>query len=129
MRRNWIVWLVVIGMAAGGLAWRLWPVAIRPPVDPSGADQLLQVADRWWDAARDPRPHEIAAKDWPAVIRRYHPLAVHVAEEGVYIEFHRHQIESSGLFVLPTHSSFVPKRQGDPAFHAKAGRVYWYRIK
>lgn len=97
-----------------------------PRIDAATAEKLSAFADRWVQPAGD---SQIAPDSWPAEVSRLDPQSVRLTADGLYIELGSRFIESWGLFILRSDSSFQPTRTTDPSYRLLEGRVYWYEVK
>ena len=123
-RKTAVVLAAVVTMAvlAAGYVLRS-PV---PRIDAATAARLSAFADRWVQPDGD---SQIAPDSWPEEVRRLRPQSVRLTADGMYIELGSRFVESWGLFILRTGSSFQPSRGTDPSYRLLEGPVYWYEIK
>jgi hypothetical protein len=76
-----------------------------------------------------PNSRRIAEDDWPESIRRLKPLGVRTNGTGVDIYFFKFVSKESGVFVLPTNSSYEPRNETSAVRYRKvADGLYWYDI-
>ena len=97
-----------------------------PDIDPPAADLLSAEADRWCNESPN---RAIPQPEWPVKVQKLRPRTVRVTSDGLYIERGSRFMESWGILVLRTGSTFEPAEGNDPSYRLLRGRVYWYEVK
>ena len=130
-RINTVVWFgLLIAGCTGAIQW----MKHVPDVDDATAEQMLADADRMWE--QKTRGHEGEARwfarlhdaEMPPSFQRLKPHSVTLTQEGVEITMGGFFVESWGYFVLPSASTYEPRRDGDPSYRLLRGRVYRFHV-
>jgi hypothetical protein len=112
-------------VAAVVVAWASFRTTV-PVIDQLTADRLLSTADKW---CKQSPSRKIPPNEWTKEVRHLRPQSVWTTPDGVYIERGSRFVESWGVFVHRSRSTFRPSPGTDPGFRPIQGRVYWYEIK
>ena len=98
-------------------------------IDVAGAERLARAAEPLRATATAQGTVELPRASWPPEFSALNPMAVTIAEEGVFVRLESRFTVEAGLFVAFA-GRHAPGGAGtDPSFTPVAGAVYWYEVK